>query len=238
MGKRSAESSTSSSKTSSKKNKVSEEEKVWDSEVSVDTPSVSETPTPPPDSTMATVANAYGTILDALLTPVWRQNPGMAATPNRAAKALAAATSGVGRHWRDGVGAGVFDAEGGDGMVAVRRVQFFSMCEHHLLPFHGQAHVAYIPNGKILGLSKIPRIVEVYAKRPQVQERLTREIAMAIQEAVAPAGVGVVLEATHLCMAMRGVAKHEAVTTTSHVLGVFRDDPKTREEFLHLIKGL
>jgi len=187
---------------------------------------------------IAVVANAYETILDALLGPSWRENAGMAATPRRAAKALAVACSGVPRSWRDAVGSGIFDAEGGDGMVAVRRVQFFSMCEHHLLPFHGQAHVAYIPNDKILGLSKIPRIVEVYAKRPQVQERLTRQIATAIQEAISPAGVGVVLEATHLCMAMRGVAKHEAVTTTSHVLGVFRDDPKTREEFLHLIKGL
>src|ERR671939_2177357 len=119
-------------------------------------------------------------------------------------------------------------------MVMVRDIELYSLCEHHLLPFFGRAHVAYIPAGRIVGLSKLPRVVDVFARRLQVQERLTEQIAQAIQDALEPRGVGVVVEAYHLCMMMRGVEKQNSKTITSAVRGIFRDDAKTREEFLHL----
>ena len=119
-------------------------------------------------------------------------------------------------------------------MVMVRDIELYSLCEHHMLPFFGKAHVAYIPDGHIVGLSKIPRIVDVFARRLQVQERLTEEIASAIDDVLKPSGVGVVIEAFHLCMMMRGVEKQNSRTITSALRGGFRDDPKTREEFLHL----
>jgi GTP cyclohydrolase I len=119
-------------------------------------------------------------------------------------------------------------------MVMVRDIELYSMCEHHMLPFFGKAHVAYIPDGHIVGLSKIPRIVEVFARRLQVQERLTEEIASAIDDVLRPSGVGVVIEAFHLCMMMRGVEKQNSRTITSALRGAFKEDPKTREEFLHL----
>ena len=134
---------------------------------------------------------------------------------------------------REAVGEGVFE-DPHDNMIMVRDVELYSMCEHHLLPFYGKAHVAYIPDGRILGLSKIPRIVETFARRLQVQERLTSEIAEAIQEVVQPRGVGVVIEARHLCMMMRGVEKQNSMAITSALLGEFRDDGKTRDEFLRL----
>ena len=122
-------------------------------------------------------------------------------------------------------------------MVIVKDIDFYSLCEHHLLPFFGKCHIAYVPDGKVIGLSKIPRLVDVFARRLQVQERLTSQIAETLNARVAPAGVAVVMEATHLCMAMRGVQKQNSVTTTSSMLGIFRDDARTRHEFLELIRS-
>jgi GTP cyclohydrolase I len=119
----------------------------------------------------------------------------------------------------------------------VRDVEFYSLCEHHLLPFYGRAHVAYVPAGRIVGLSKLPRIVDVFARRLQVQERLTEQIAAAIEDVLQPRGVGVVIEAAHLCMMMRGVEKQSSKTITSALRGIFRSDPRTREEFLSLARG-
>jgi GTP cyclohydrolase I len=133
----------------------------------------------------------------------------------------------------DVIGDAVF-REQHEHMVMVRDIELYSMCEHHMLPFFGKAHIAYIPNGRIVGLSKLPRIVDVYARRLQVQERLTDQIASAIQDALKPAGVGVVIEAYHLCMMMRGVEKQNSKTITSALLGTFRSDAKTRDEFLRL----
>jgi len=124
-----------------------------------------------------------------------------------------------------------------ENVVIVRDIEFFSMCEHHLLPFFGRAHIAYVPAGRIVGLSKLPRIVDVYARRLQVQERLTEEIAAAIEDVLQPRGVGVVIEAAHLCMMMRGVEKQSSKTITSALRGIFRSDPRTREEFLSLARG-
>jgi GTP cyclohydrolase I len=124
-----------------------------------------------------------------------------------------------------------------ENMILVRDIELYSLCEHHLLPFFGRAHVAYLPNGRIVGLSKIPRIVEVFARRLQVQERLTDQVADAVMEVLEPHGVGVVVEAAHLCMMMRGVEKQNSKTVTSAMRGVFRDDSRTRDEFLRLVHG-
>ena len=158
---------------------------------------------------------------------------GLARTPQRVARSLAWLTRGYDETPQSAVGEGVFE-EPHDHMVMVRDIELYSLCEHHLLPFFGKAHIAYIPNGKIVGLSKLPRLVEVFARRLQVQERLTAQIAEAIEEVLSPAGVGVVIEAVHLCMMMRGVEKQNSKTITSALLGSFRDDAKTRDEFLRL----
>src|SRR5688572_24431832 len=158
---------------------------------------------------------------------------GIAKTPLRVARALTWLTRGYRQRVEDVVGDALFD-ESHQNMVMVRDIELYSLCEHHLLPFFGRAHVAYIPNGRIVGLSKLPRIVEVYARRLQVQERLTEEIAEAIDNVLKPAGVGVVIEAVHLCTRMRGVEKQNSKMITSALRGLFRDDARTRAEFLDL----
>ena len=158
---------------------------------------------------------------------------GIVKTPLRVAKALSWLTRGYRQRVEDVVGDALFD-EKHQNMVMVRDIELYSLCEHHLLPFFGRAHVAYIPNGRIVGLSKLPRIVEVYARRLQVQERLTEEIADAIDRVLKPAGVGVVIEAIHLCTRMRGVEKQNSKMITSALRGLFRDDARTRSEFLDL----
>jgi GTP cyclohydrolase I len=161
---------------------------------------------------------------------------GLAKTPSRVAKSLTWLTRGYQMDVQDVVGDAVFDEEH-HSMVMVRDIELYSMCEHHMLPFFGKAHIAYIPNGKIVGLSKLPRIVEVFSRRLQVQERLTEQVAAAIEDVLKPLGVGVVIEAYHLCMMMRGVEKQNSKTITSALRGAFRDDGKTRDEFLRLAYG-
>jgi GTP cyclohydrolase IA len=158
---------------------------------------------------------------------------GLLKTPERVAKSLAWLTRGYHADVREVVGDALFD-ETHESMVLVRDIELYSMCEHHMLPFFGKAHIAYIPDGRIVGLSKLPRIVDVFARRLQVQERLTEQIAHAIQDVLAPKGVGVVIEAVHLCMMMRGVEKQNSRTITSSLLGEFRDCHMTRAEFLRL----
>ena len=160
---------------------------------------------------------------------------GLVKTPERVAKALQFMTQGYEQNGTEIIRKAVFDEEYKQ-MVIVRDIELYSMCEHHMCPFIGKAHVAYIPNGKITGLSKIARVVETYARRLQVQERLTVQIRDCIQEALHPLGVAVVIEANHTCMQLRGVEKANAVTTTSAFSGVFLKDPRTRNEFLNLIK--
>ena len=161
------------------------------------------------------------------------EREGLLATPRRVARSLSWLTQGYNHTAKEVIGNGVFKEEH-DNMIMVRDIELYSMCEHHMLPFFGKAHVAYIPNGKIVGLSKIPRIVDVFARRLQVQERLTEEIAEGLCSVLQPSGVGVVIEAYHLCMMMRGVQKQNSKTITSALRGAFREDPKTRDEFLRL----
>jgi GTP cyclohydrolase I len=156
---------------------------------------------------------------------------GLKRTPTRFAEALLSCTSGYAADLETIVNGALFE-ENHDDMVLLRDIQFSSLCEHHLLPFHGTLHIAYIPNRRVLGLSKLARIAEMYTKRLQVQERLTKQIAMAIQQILSPQGVAVVVEAEHMCMGMRGVEKPGSRTVTSAMLGVFREDARTREEFL------
>ena len=161
---------------------------------------------------------------------------GLIRTPHRASEAMKFMTRGYGQNLKEIVNDAIFHEEGDD-MVIVRDIEFFSLCEHHLLPFYGFASIAYIPDGKIIGLSKLARITDMFARRLQVQERLTTQIAEAVQEALEPKGVAVVLEAKHLCMMARGVEKKSSDMVTSHVLGVFRTDRGTRTEFMNLLGG-
>jgi GTP cyclohydrolase I len=158
---------------------------------------------------------------------------GLIKSPERVAKAMRFLTRGYQQRVEDVVGDAIFQEEHRN-MVMVRDIELYSLCEHHMLPFFGKAHVAYIPNKRIVGLSKLPRIVEMFARRLQVQERLTEQVAKAIEEVLEPRGVGVVVEAFHMCMMMRGVEKQNSRTITSALRGVFRDDGKTRDEFLRL----
>ena len=166
------------------------------------------------------------------------ENPereGLIRTPERVQKSLEFLTSGYKQDPIEVINNALFEEEYDD-MIIVKDIEIFSMCEHHLLPFFGRCHVAYIPDGRIIGLSKIPRIVDIFAKRLQLQERLTHQIAHTLQTALKPRGVGVIIEAKHMCMVMRGVEKQNSFATTSSMLGVFRKNLSTREEFLRLVQ--
>jgi GTP cyclohydrolase IA len=177
---------------------------------------------------------AFGHVLAELGEDPTRE--GLRRTPKRVADSLRYLTSGYEKDVDSVLNDALFSVCY-DEMVIVRDIEVFSLCEHHLLPFFGRCHVAYIPNQKVIGLSKIPRLVDVFAHRLQVQERLTTQIAQTVMEKVNPQGVGVVIEARHLCMIMRGVEKQNSVAVTSAMLGVFRDSAQTRAEFLNLVRG-
>lgn len=167
------------------------------------------------------------------------ENPdreGLIDTPTRVSESLRYLTEGYASDPATIVGDALFALDGYDDMVVVKDIAFFSLCEHHLLPFFGRAHIGYVPEGRVVGLSKLPRLVDAYSRRLQVQERMTREIAEAINSTVNPRGVGVVVEARHLCLEMRGVQKETSQTLTSSMLGVFRSDQRTRSEFLSHIR--
>ncbi|HEY0264858.1 MAG TPA: GTP cyclohydrolase I FolE [Granulicella sp.] len=195
---------------------------------------------------MATIETAPVTLEKASMQEIYREllsrvgedpeRDGLLKTPERMEKAMAFLTRGYTQDINAVLHAALFDVDY-DEMVIVRDIEFYSLCEHHMLPFFGKAHVAYVPNGKVIGLSKIPRLIDVFARRLQVQERLTRQIAEAITEAIHPQGVAVILEASHLCMMMRGVEKQHSSTTTSAMLGVFKTQLQTRNEFLSLMRG-
>lgn len=159
---------------------------------------------------------------------------GLVRTPERVWASLTALTDGYDRDVADVIGDAVFH-ENYDEMVLVRDIEFYSLCEHHLLPFFGRVHIAYIPDGRIVGLSKLPRLVDLFSHRLQVQERLTTQIADALEESLQPRGVGVVVGASHLCMMMRGIEKQRSETVTSAMRGIFKTDPRTRSEFLDLL---
>jgi len=180
------------------------------------------------------IAPAIRTVLEALGEDPDRD--GLVRTPERVEKALHYLTSGYRANLADVVNDAIFEVKY-DEMVIVKDIEFFSMCEHHMLPFWGKIHVAYIARNKVIGLSKLPRLVDVFARRLQIQERLTQEVAQSIQELLDPEGVGVVAEAQHFCMMMRGVEKQHSATVTSAMLGCFRDRKETRDEFLSLIRN-
>ncbi len=173
-------------------------------------------------------SEAVGRLLSSLGEDTRRE--GLQRTPERVAKALAFLTSGMKQNPKDVLNDAIFK-EDYAGVVLVRDIEFYSLCEHHMLPFHGRAHVAYLPDGKVLGLSKLPRLIDVFARRLQVQERLTEQVADAVEQAIQPKGVAVLLDAEHFCMMMRGVSKQHARTTTSSFRGAFRESDALRREF-------
>ena len=177
---------------------------------------------------------AYRNLLEAIGEDVNRE--GLRRTPVRAARALEFLTQGYRQNLDKIVNDAVFDSDASE-IILVKDIELYSMCEHHLLPFIGRAHVAYIPNGKVIGLSKVARIVDVFARRLQIQENLTTQIAESLMKCLAPSGVAVVVEAKHLCMMMRGVEKQNSVMKTSCLLGTFKEDARTRSEFLSLLVG-
>lgn len=181
----------------------------------------------------APIAPLIATMLGALGEDPTRE--GLRRTPERVAESMRFLTSGYGRDPVEELGDAIFH-EDCDEMVIVKDIEIYSLCEHHLLPFYGRCHIAYLPRGRVVGLSKLPRVVDVFARRLQVQERLTVEIARAIEKLLEPRGIGVVIEAYHLCMMMRGVQKQNSRTVTSCMLGRFRSDEKTRAEFLHFVR--
>lgn len=180
------------------------------------------------------LAGHYKEVLDLIGEDGKRE--GLQKTPERMAKAMQFLTQGYDQHPDDIINSAIFHEEYSE-MVIVKDIEVYSMCEHHMLPFFGKAHVAYIPNGKIVGLSKIPRIVDAYSRRLQVQERLTIEIRDCIQRTLEPKGVAVVIEASHMCMQMRGVQKQNSVTTSSAFTGLFLKNDSTRKEFINLIQA-
>ncbi len=174
------------------------------------------------------------TLLEQIGEDVDRE--GLIKTPVRVANAWRFLTKGYSEDIKTIVNGAIFN-ENYDEMVTIKSIDFFSLCEHHLLPFFGKAHIAYIPNGKVIGLSKVPRIVEVFARRLQLQERMTQNIGKTINEVLNPKGVAVLLEGKHMCMQMRGVEKQNSITSTSFMTGLFREDSRTRKEFLNIINS-
>lgn len=164
------------------------------------------------------------------------EREGLQKTPLRVAKAYEFLTQGYSMKPADVINDALFTVEHSE-MVLVKDIDFYSLCEHHMLPFFGKCHVAYLPDKKVVGLSKLPRLVEIFARRLQVQERMNNQIAYTVQELIQPLGVGVVIEAQHLCMQMRGVQKQNSLTITSSMIGMFKENPKTRAEFMHLVNS-
>ena len=179
------------------------------------------------------IANAYRELLQTIGENVDRE--GLQRTPDRAARALEFLTQGYRQNLDEIINGAVFESSASE-IILVKDIELYSLCEHHLLPFIGRAHVAYLPNGKVIGLSKVARIVDVFARRLQIQENLTTQIAESLMNCLEPSGVAVVVEAKHLCMMMRGVEKQNSVMKTSCLLGTFKDDARTRSEFLSLLK--